>query len=986
MHSLLSYRFKQLIDHLQKTYYQQYILFYLQYQLNDGQFQPVDFLQYQTSDAKGRQLQMLIHNDLSHQIRQDIYGNSKLIVPIQSLPSYLFQELTSPFYILQYFSVLLWIIEGFLLFSIVLISFSFLACFINYFLMRKSRISLQQLSNFKQNVKLINNNIIDGNQLLVGDQFYIEDHLQLNCDYLLIQGDVMVNESTLTGEAIPIPKQTIKQLQKDIYQYTIFGGTKVIKISQYQNNIGLVIRTGYSSMRGQYFRNVLFPPLPSRIFYKQASKFLIILGLILLSIYTILLIVRFQYMNYSIKLIIVRYLDAITWIIPPALPIFFSLNQAISLIKLQYLDIIGSNPIKTEDSGKIETICFDKTGTLSTLGLQAYDYFPHQDSLLDIMACCHHLTIINQELNGDPLELEIFKLTDWNINFENQKYFQIYKNQKSFQVIKIFEFNSHLQRMSVIALDEKQNQYYLFVKGSPEKIIELSNKQYDYSIFQYLQKTTYEGLRVIGLAQKELSFDQIEQDRVVLENQLNFCGLVTLKNNLKCDTSQVIEELQSSNLDLRIISGDNPLTTVHCAYESKLIKNKQNTLILDYDNEKELLLLQDLSQQAQSKSLVDPKLGSQFNFIMTQLELILQKDCNFAITGNLWGFLMQNKVNDIQLNQSVDQTQYKQLRQIEEIDMKLIDCLNNLMRKVKIFTRMKPYQKKEIVQYLQNQLNKNVMMVGDGANDCSAIAEALVGVSFNSSDASYTSPFSSKKDSIECVKHILLQGRATKSIIIEIFQYYILISVLKFIGTTILQFQGMNFGDFQYIYMNYLSSIPVLIFLTLSVKENQLINAIPNDDIFSINNQLQFYNISILTSLSCLIIFLIVVDYSEAPSLPNPIESYLKEGPLNSIMMLVNQFYNMTICIILYQSSPFKKPIYFNYSLISWIILCLIIASIATFNNSTRSWLLIVDIEEEIFEHIDILVFFIIIFTSALCYFIQQILKLKFPLIKSIQK
>lgn len=40
---------------------------------------------------------------------------------------------------------------------------------------------------------------------------------------------------------------------------------------------------------------------------------------------------------------------------------------------------MGSNPLKTEEAGKIDTICFDKTGTLSTLGLQANDYYPHSE-------------------------------------------------------------------------------------------------------------------------------------------------------------------------------------------------------------------------------------------------------------------------------------------------------------------------------------------------------------------------------------------------------------------------------------------------------------------------------------------------------------------------------------------------------------------------------------------------------------------------------
>ncbi|CAK59465.1 unnamed protein product (macronuclear) [Paramecium tetraurelia] len=349
--------------------------------------------------------------------------------------------------------------------------------------------------------------------------------------------------------------------------------------------------------------------------------------------------------------------------------------------------------------------------------------------------------------------------------------------------------------------------------------------------------------------------DQIGLDRNILESKLNFIGLFTLKNNLKDDTSQIIEKLLESNLDIKIISGDNPLTTVHCAFESNLIKNK---LILLY----QVMMKKRVALIIRSKLKI---LNQNIVRLEIRLELILNRNSDFAITGNLWGYLLSNKVSDISLNYSIDQQYYKQLRQTDDIDIKLITCLKNLVKKTKILTRMKLHQKKEIVQYLQNQLNKNVMMVGDGALIQSAIVEALVGVHHL---------LVIKRIQFECIKFILLQGRATLSIIIEIFHYYILVSVLKFTGTALLQFQEMNFGDFQYNNMNYLSSIPVLILLTLSQRENQLTDAIPNDNIFQINNQLQFYNIFVLTSLSCLIIFFIVADNSEAPpyqTILNPI-------------------------------------------------------------------------------------------------------------------
>ncbi|CAD8127301.1 unnamed protein product [Paramecium sonneborni] len=694
-------------------------------------------------------------------------------------------------------------------------------------------------------------------------------------------------------------------------------------------------------------------------------------------------------MDYSSKLIIIRYLDVITWIVPPALPIFFSLAQAISLLKLKREDIMGSNPIKAEEAGKIDTICFDKTGTLSTLGLQAHDYYPICNEIIDIMACCHHLVLVNQELLGDPLEMEMFNKTNWQINFDEQKYFKVSNQQKTFKIIRIFEFSSHLQMMSVVAHNENEDSYSLFIKGSPEKLISMSINDISKSIHEQLQIKTFNGLRVIGLGYKQLLPDQINLDRNLLENEINFCGIFTLENSLKKDTSNVIQQLLDSNLDIRVISGDNALTTTHCAFESKIIQNKSNTLIIDYDQSSDCLLLQDLRQQipSSSRSSCDGKPGSQYNFILNQLDIIYNNDCNYAITGNLWNALIQNKISEVSVNQSSYQLQqYNQLKQIDEIDQKQIETLNKVIKKTKIFSRMKPHQKKEIVQYLQTQLNQNVMMVGDGANDCSAIAESLVGVSFSSSDASYTSPFSNKSDSINCVILILLQGRATKRIIIELFQYLVLISVLKFTGTALLQFQGMNFGDFQYIFMNYMSSVPLLILMTLSFKQNLLTQSIPNDDVFAIQNQLQFYNIFIFTSLGCIILALIAIHYTEEPVISTPIDTYTREGPLNSVMMLANQYYNMIICLILYQSHPFKKQFYSNYPLTIWIIGCLIIAITTTFSNSSKSWLSLVNINDEIFDHSDLLVFFVIFCTSVLCQLCQIMMQKIFPTIKPLQK
>lgn len=86
------------------------------------------------------------------------------------------------------------------------------------------------------------------------------------------------------------------------------------------------------------------------------------------------LLARLISLEYSVKILTLRFFDALTWIVPPALPIFVSMCQTYSLLRLKYKGVYGIDPLKSLVSGKINTICFDKTGTLTTIGIDFYGF------------------------------------------------------------------------------------------------------------------------------------------------------------------------------------------------------------------------------------------------------------------------------------------------------------------------------------------------------------------------------------------------------------------------------------------------------------------------------------------------------------------------------------------------------------------------------------------------------------------------------------
>ena len=103
--------------------------------------------------------------------------------------------------------------------------------------------------------------------------------------------------------------------------------------------------------------------------------------------------------------------------------------------------------------------------------------------LFQAMSSCTGITYVGNKLIGDPLDVEMFKFTDWNLDEPTQtesaenviQYFYPSATLKDSQIIALmrrFDFNANVMRSSVICRDSKKN-YVAFVKGSPERIKEL---------------------------------------------------------------------------------------------------------------------------------------------------------------------------------------------------------------------------------------------------------------------------------------------------------------------------------------------------------------------------------------------------------------------------------------------------------------------------------------------------------------------------------
>jgi cation-transporting ATPase 13A2 len=111
--------------------------------------------------------------------------------------------------------------------------------------------------------------------------------------------------------------------------------------------------------------------------------------------------------------------------------------------------------------------------------------------------------------------------------------------------------------------------------------------------------------------------------------------------------------------------------------------------------------------------------------------------------------------------------------------------LQRIVLKGAVYARMTPEQKAQLVESLQG-LGYVVGMCGDGANDCSALKMAHVGISLSEAEASVAAPFTSKIPDISCVPNLIREGRCALVTSFGIFKYMALYSLVQFTSVLLL--------------------------------------------------------------------------------------------------------------------------------------------------------------------------------------------------------
>jgi cation-transporting ATPase 13A3/4/5 len=645
------------------------------------------------------------------------------------------------------------------------------------------------------------------------------------CDAVLFQGDCIMDESMLTGETVPVPKIIMdnKHLVTDDVKtlfssdkHILFHGTKLIK--NRNDTVAIVLRTGFNTSKGQLIRSILFPKPMVFKFYSDSIKFIGVLAVIAFFGF-ILAAYNFIRLGNSWGFVFKRSLDLITIVVPPALPATLSIGVTYAIRRLRSAGVSCIAPSKINVGGKLNSFCFDKTGTITedglhihgiqsihalmeeisedghSQGLKSFSEFqqkPNSDQVEQmmslIMAACHSLREVNTQIVGDPIDLIMYEASGFvleeppfdDVDFTPMKV--INKNEfgkvKDIHIIKKFEFNSKLRRISAIVGTNPDQKQYVFTKGAPESIISLCTKGSIPANFdKILNEHTRNGYRVIACAYKPYDNARIDVKREEVERDLLLVGLIILENRIKGDAIKVLEVLNKAKffcvmstgkiikIDLNI--GDNILTAVTVARHSGFVPPEKPVFVSELDCGSVRWVSIDNPEQ-KAENVAD--------------------SMTLAMTGECLDHLFS-----------------------EEAMARDADFCHQLLCQCKIYARMSPDQKNHLVERLQG-IGFSVGMCGDGANDCGALKLADVGISLSEADASVAAPFTSKKvKDIAGVIDVIKEGRAALVTSFSCFKYMALYSLIQFSSVSLLYFFGSGIGDLQFLYTDLFLVLPLAI-------------------------------------------------------------------------------------------------------------------------------------------------------------------------------
>ena len=367
---------------------------------------------------------------------------------------------------------------------------------------------------------------IPADQRVLDDIVEFSAGSQIPADAKVVSGELQVNESLITGESDEIEKREGDSLLSGSFVVTGKACARLEKVGK-DSYISKLTLQATKSKKGEQSEMI-----------RSLNYLIMVMGIIIIPIGIALFVQSFIYNEGTFHDSITGMVAAIIGMIPEGLYLLTSVALAVSSVRLAQKKVLIHDMKCIETLARVNVLCVDKTGTITEPGMHVYDF-----SVLD---------------GADQLEISQL-LADFvaaqekdNATMEALK--AHFSNGSGMRAREVYSFSSETKYSGAVMNDGKS-----YVIGAPEFVLRGQFAQYQEQIATYSSK----GYRVLVFAQYEGTLDR----KPLTEPVLPLC-FVMLANPIRKGAKETFTYFAENDVDIKVISGDNPLTVSVIAAEA----------------------------------------------------------------------------------------------------------------------------------------------------------------------------------------------------------------------------------------------------------------------------------------------------------------------------------------------------------------------------------------------------------------------------------
>lgn len=490
----------------------------------------------------------------TEQVKQQLktFGHNELI---SSKPKNIWrialEVMKEPMFILLICCGVLYMILGDYKEGIIMLSTIFIIISITFFQHRKTEKALDALKKLSSPRALVIRDGVEmripGREVVPDDLIIINEGDRIPADAIVIETNhLMVDESLLTGESVPVAKSITDPTNK------IFSSTLVTQ----GRSIAKVIATGTSTEFGKIGKSLQQIESTSTRLQKEMKiliKYLLIMG----AIISIAVVILYYITRGNLLQSILNGLAASMAILPEEFPVVLTVFLALGAWRLSKIKVLTRKPTAIETLGSATVLCTDKTGTITQNKMEVVHIYDgnsnlNRNQLITVDQTFHQVlfaaTFASAKDSVDPMEKAI------KISYEAIK-----KDQFNSQTF-IKEYPLTKETLAMTYVYQSDGKLKVYSKGAPEAIIglcKLNSREREKHLIP-MNEMASKGYRVIAVASGNYENENLPNDQSAFD--LQFMGLIAFEDPIRPEVPDAIIACREAGVKVIMITGDYPTT------------------------------------------------------------------------------------------------------------------------------------------------------------------------------------------------------------------------------------------------------------------------------------------------------------------------------------------------------------------------------------------------------------------------------------------